>query len=175
MTGTLGHLREPRHSREAGAREVDTGGIHRRQHVAGEDEKLSASGRRQPVRLAHDKVEEGERTPLLRDARQRRERLSHSRVGGRTAAVPARMAHKDTPTLERIAILRATAKFHQNVQRGTQRPDTASARIRHHKHLGTFVKETVIAPPGDLLAVPRRLRLVRRRYDDDIKHATSLT
>ena len=174
MAGALGHLREPRHSGKAGTREVDAGGIHRDQHVAGKNEQLSAGRNRQTIRLAHDEVEEGERTPLLGNARQRRERLAHRGVCGRAAAVPARMAHEDAASLEGILPFRATLKLHQHVQRGAKRPDTASAGIRHHHHVGAVVEETVCATPCDLLAVSCRLRLVRRRYDDYVKHAEFL-
>ena len=120
VAGAFCHLREPRHPSKTGTREIDAGGIHRDQHVAGKDEQLSASRNRQTIGLAHDEVEECERTSLLRNTRQRGERLAHGRVCRRAAAVAARMAHEDAAPLEGILPFRATFKLHQHVQRGTE-------------------------------------------------------
>jgi hypothetical protein len=63
-------------------------------------------------------------------------------------------------------------QFFQDIHRGTETPDTSSAGIRNDKNLKTVRKHSVRPAPLDLFAIAFRLRRVRRRYHNYIKHGT---
>ena len=63
----------------------------------------------------------------------------------------------------------------EDVQRGPEGADTASAGVGDDENLGVVGEEAMRATPGDLGAVAFGLRLIRRRDDDHVEGGRSPT